>query len=399
MVDPAPPPPGPAARWRPPLATGFVRAVRRWRAPRLGSYAPRSTLELPVHLPERAQVTAIDFHTHLGRWLSNDSGWMERDVARLMGTMDACNVTSLVNLDGRWGRELEENLDRYDRAHPGRFHTFCHLDWRLLENGRGPDLLVASLERSLAAGARGLKVWKDLGLGVTARGRSILPDDPLLDPVWEAAGAAGVPVLVHVGDPVAFFLPQDGRNERVEEMLRNPSAVRHEGLPHLHRLLDALERVVASHPRTSFVGAHAIHPENLARVSAMLDRYPNLSIDIAAVAAQLGRQPRATRQLLLRHPKRVLFGTDIFPLRASVHRIYFRLLETGDEAFPYSDEPRPPNGRWPIYGIDLPPAVLKRIYHDNAARLLGVERPHAPTRVAAPPLVASDATSGRSVPG
>lgn len=379
-----PPPPGPGVRWRPPFATTVVKTLRRWRAPRLAAYAPRSTLELPAHHPQRAQVQAIDFHTHLGRWLTNDAGWMERDVDRLLDTMDACNVTTLVNLDGRWGRELEENLERYDRAHPGRFCTFCHLDWRLLEEENGPDLLVASLERSIAAGARGLKVWKDLGLDVTARGRRVLPDDPMLTPVWEAAGTAGIPVLIHVGDPAAFFMAKDRHNERLEEMLRNPKAVRSEGLAHLQRLFEALESIVASHPRTSFVGAHAIHPENLVHVSALLDRYPNLSIDVAAAVGQLGRQPRATRALCLRHPDRILFGTDIFPLRPSVHRIYFRLLETADEAFPYSDETQPLNGRWPIYGLDLPSPVLEKIYHGNAARLLHASDPNPTPSPCAP---------------
>jgi len=347
---------------------------RRARGPRLGSFAPRSMLELPTHSVLRASVPAIDFHTHLGRWMSSTGGWMEDDVSRLLDLMDSCNVAALVNLDGRWGRELEENMDRYDRAHPDRFFTFCHLDWRLLEQPNAPELLIESLHRSVAAGARGLKVWKDLGMQVQVRGRPILPDDPMLSPVWEAAGALEIPVLIHVADPSAFFQPVDCENERLEELLRHPRSSRQRGgFGEFNRLIGSLEHVLAEHPGTIVIGAHVgCYPENLTYVSHMLDRYPNFFIDTASRAAELGRQPRAARALISRHADRVLFGTDVFPLRASSYHTYFRLFETDDEAFPYSDHPVPDQGRWSIYGLDLPASVQEKMYWVNACRLLGL---------------------------
>ncbi len=353
----------------------IVRKARELRAPLLSSYAPVSMLQLPDHTPFRARVPAIDFHSHLGRWLTNTGDWMEKDVGHLLDVMDATNITGLVNLDGRWGRELEENLDRYDRAHPGRFFTFCHLDWRELERPDGTDVLIKSLQRSVAHGARGLKVWKDLGLSVRARGRQILPNDILLKPIWEAAGALGIPILIHVADPLAFFHPVNRRNERLEELLVNPRAQQHrKGPDTFHRLIDALENMVASNPDIVIVAAHGCYVENLARVSELLATYPNFRIDIAARASEFGRQPRAARALVLEHPDRVLFGTDIFPLRASTYRTYFRLLETNDEAFPYSDELVPRNGRWPVYGLDLPSDTLRQVYRDNARSLLRIPR-------------------------
>jgi predicted TIM-barrel fold metal-dependent hydrolase len=359
----------------PRLVVALGRAVRRWQArgPRLGGYDPVSTLELPRTETQRACVPAIDFHTHLGRWLSGTGAWMEQDVPQLIDLMDACNLASLVNLDGRWGQELEDNLERYDRAYPGRFYTFCQLDWRLLESPNGPQRLVESLERSVSAGARGLKVWKDLGISVVARGRRVLPDDAALEAVWDAAGELGVPVVVHTADPLAFFQPLDRHNERLEELLRHPRNSRQEGgVQEFYRLIDSLEHVVASHPRTAIVAAHGFYPENLARVFAMFERYPNFSVDLGWVHLQLGRQPRAARALLMNHPDRVLFGTDVFPVRASMLQIYFRLLESEDEAFSYTDERPAGSGRWLISGLGLPPAVLESIYKTNARRLLGL---------------------------
>lgn len=371
VVAPNDRPPRPFLRRYPAPVVSTIRFLRKVRTPPLAFYAPISTLELPAHEPMQASVAAIDFHAHLGRWLSPTGNWIEPDVDRLLEEMEELNVSSIVNLDGRWGSELQENLDRYDRAHPSRFFTFCHLDWSLLEHRDGPDRLVATLQRSLSVGARGVKVWKDLGLGITARGRRVLPDDPMLDTMWEAVADAKVPVLIHVGDPVAFFFPADRRNERLEEMRRNPRGAQHDGGRAMFlRLIDALEHVVATHPRTMFVSAHGCYPENLARVGELLGRYPNLHVDISAATPTLGRQPRASRRLIMDHPEQVLFGTDLFPIRPASHRIVFRLLETDDEAFDYLDDPVPQSGRWQIYGLDLPQGVLTNVYRANALRLL-----------------------------
>jgi predicted TIM-barrel fold metal-dependent hydrolase len=365
-------------RSAPKFAISLLRAYRRRRGkgPRLGDWLPRSTLELTVTPTERSCTSAINFHAHLGRWLSPDGTWMEKDVPRLVAMMDAANIEATVNLDGRWGKELEENLDRYDRAYPGRFFSFCHVDWRLLDHPDGPGLLVKSLEESVARGARGLKVWKDLGLKVRSKGQLVLPGDPRLSPLWEAAGALGIPVLVHVADPVAFFLPRDCHNERIEELSRRPqTAARHGGgTEGFRRLLASFEQVVAAHPGTTFVAAHGLYPENLGYVGEMLERYPNLNIDIAWAHLQLGRQPRAARDLFCAHPGRILFGTDVFPLRQQIFSIYFRFLETFDESFSYTDEEPPGSGRWPIYGLGLPQEVLAKTYKDNALRVLNLGR-------------------------
>ena len=340
---------------------------------RLRRFRPVAALRTAQHLVPRARFPVIDVHNHLGRWLT--SGWAAPDVAALLEVMDAANVAAIVNLDGMRGEELQANLDRYDRAHPGRFVTFAQVDWREVTRGAGfGERLAAQLREAAAAGARGLKVWKNLGLHLRDdAGALIAPDDERLAPLWQAAADLEVPVLIHTGDPLAFFDPMDERNERIEELLEHPDwwFGDRSRFPAFDDLLGAFERLVASHPRTTFIGAHvAGAAEDLAWVGRMLDAYPNLHVDLAARIAELGRQPRATRALLERHPTRILFGTDEFPPMQEVYAIHFRFLETADESFAYSIEDPPPQGRWAISGLDLPEDVLRAVYRDNALRLI-----------------------------
>ncbi|MET8046584.1 amidohydrolase family protein [Streptosporangium sp. NPDC005286] len=338
----------------------------------LRDYRPRSRLRAEGIGPARAAHPAIDAHAHLGRWLTGGT-WAVPDVPRLIDMMTGCNIATMINFDGRWGEELEANLDRYDRRHPHEFMTFCHVDWTALTVPRPGERLARDLARSVARGARGLKVWKDLGLSVRdGDGDLVLPDDPRLSPLWEKAAELAIPVAIHTADPVAFFDPVDERNERLEELLRHPEwSFAADRYPRFPRLMAALEALVAAHPETTFIGLHAgCHAEDLSWVGRMLDTYPNFHIDIAARIAELGRQPRRTRALLLRHPDRVLFGTDQLQLRQATYETYFRFIETSDEYFPYSPKDPPPNGRWHISALDLPHGVIEKVYAANARRLI-----------------------------
>ena len=340
----------------------------------LRDYAPRAQIRRPLTDVPRAAVPAIDVHNHVGRWLSEDGTWLAPDVTELLDLMDELNVEALVNLDGRWGRELDENLARYDAAYPGRFATFAHLDWTLLAGDRPTEALIASLEASAAAGARGLKVWKDLGLQVVdGDGRRVLPDDERLTEAFVAAGELGLPILVHTADPVAFFEPLDRHNERLEELAEMPAwwfgGPEH---PTFDRLMAALESMVASAPGTTFIGAHVgCAAEDLDWVRRMMDEHGNFHVDLGGRLAEIGRQPRRFRQLVLDHPDRVLFGTDSFPPDRDAYLTYFQFLETTDECFPYErSSPTPPSGRWDICAADLPPDALTAVYRDNARRLI-----------------------------
>jgi predicted TIM-barrel fold metal-dependent hydrolase len=289
--------------------------------------------------------------------------------------MDTWGVEAIVNLDGMWGDDLEANLDRYDRAHPGRFATFAQWDRRWFELDAWEEI-AAQMRDAFNRGARGLKVWKDLGLHLQDNaGSLVMPDDLRLEPVWDAVAAADVPVTIHVADPIAFFEPLDARNERLEELLANPDwwFGDRARFPAFEAIVESLESLIARRSDVTWIGAHVLCcAEDLSWVGRMLDTYPNVYADVAARIAELGRVPRATRELIVRHPDRFLFGTDAFPPDGEVYAVHRRFFETGDEHFPYDSDPDevPSQGRWTISGLELPPDVLERVYSTNVKRLL-----------------------------
>jgi predicted TIM-barrel fold metal-dependent hydrolase len=319
----------------------------------------------------------IDAHNHLGRWLTGDGSWMTPDIATLLDVMDTAGVETIVNLDGRWGDELRQNLDRYDRAHPGRFLTFCHVDWSQLASDDAStasvERLTTQLQQSADAGARGVKVWKDVGLEVRdASGRLVSPDDARVVSVLRAAGDLGLPVLIHTADPVAFFEPLTRDNERWDELQVHPEWwFGGKGMPSFGELIASLDRLIGACPGTTFIGAHAgCWAEDVDAVGDMLARHDNWNIDVAGRIGELGRRPRRFRTLVETFPDRVLFGTDCFPITADDYTRHRRFLESSDVGFDYSGESPPPQGNWTIDGAAIPSELLPALYTGNAQRVL-----------------------------
>ncbi len=389
---------GLAAAW--PLARRASGAERQQPASppapmplELKDFQPRSMLKVAATRVERARVPVIDFHTHLSFRLSGVSGVPQGEQnlflatpAELLAVMDRVNLRLMVNLTGGVGAGLDQSIQRYQTAHPGRFLTFTEpLYAQINAPGYARDQAM-DIERAHRAGARGLKVLKTLGLYLREQitsGPLVKIDDRRFDEMWEACAANSMPVAIHVSDPEAFFLPTDRFNERFEELNNHPNWSFHGGdFPQNRELLEARNRVFARHPKTTFVALHVGHDaEDLGYVSECLDRHPNMYVEIGARIGELGRQPRTARRFFERYQDRILFGTDAVPrgvqtpqqiFGTELYEIYFRFLETEDEYFDYAPAPVPPQGRWRIYGVGLPEPILRKVYADNASRLLGL---------------------------
>jgi predicted TIM-barrel fold metal-dependent hydrolase len=312
------------------------------------------------HQLEHARFPVIDYHNHL-------DSLEPRDVLRVM---DACGIEKIVNITMKTGDEALRMIDKFHSADPQRFATIGWMDWSDVTE---PDFVSRTLQRLetlVERGAVGIKFWKDFGLSVRDAGGNLLRvDDERLAPLFDKATELGIPVMFHTADPDAFFLPIDAQNERYEELAAHPDWGFYGAQYSKSELLDQRDRVIARHPKTTFVAAHVAESgENLARAFRLLETYPNVSIDISARASELGRQPYTARDLFLKFPDRILFGSDLLP-EEQMYRLYFRFLETADEYFEYPSHASR-QGRWNIYGLHLPDDVLRKVYRENALRLL-----------------------------
>jgi predicted TIM-barrel fold metal-dependent hydrolase len=345
----------------------------------LGNFRPRAMLKVAQHEPDRARFPVVDVHTHF-RYRLHHSPELLDEFVRLM---DRHQIAICVSLDGKLGELLDEHCDYLWSRYRDRFVVFANLDWQ--GSGREDDpaswdcqrpdfarRMARQLAEARERGVSGLKLFKQFGLGYRDPDGSLIAiDDPRWDPIWEACGKLGLPVIIHTADPAAFFLTMDETNERWEELFRHPEwRFPSDRFPSRESLLEARNRVIARHPGTTFIGAHcANNPEDLATVGRWLDRYPNLYVEPASRIGELGRQPYTARRFFLKYSDRILFGTD-GPWPETRIRLYWRFLETYDEYFPYSEKVFPPQGLWNIYGIGLPDRVLKKIYYQNAIRVI-----------------------------
>ena len=364
-------------------ATGAVPSQQPASAPLpLTQFQPKSMLHVGETRVQRARFPVIDFHTHVSRRRAQKPGVPPGELVK---TMDAVNLHTMVNLTGGTGDDLAGAIAGFDQAFPRRFVSMTEPSWTRAGETGYAAWQADEVGRAKAAGAVGVKVLKTLGLYLRdggASGKLVRVDDARFDPMWETCGRLGLPVAIHVGDPEAFFLPIDRFNERYEELNAHPDWSFHgKDFPAFKEILEARDRVFARHPKTTFVALHVGHwAENLAAVGEMLDKFPNVHVEIGARIGELGRQPRTAARFFDRYQDRILFGTDAVPLGVEtpqqvfgedLYRIYYRFLETEDEYFDYAPAPVPPQGRWRIYGLGLGESILRKVYSQNAERVLG----------------------------
>jgi len=343
---------------------------------RLTDFRPKSQLLTKTTLVEKPRFPVIDAHNHLSEPFG---GWDAKPLPELLDLLDEAGVTTYVDLDGGWGEEiLNAHLDHFKAKAPERFQVFGGVDWSQWERiGSGfPEWAAGRLKVQKERGAQGLKIWKNFGLQARDQNRKLVEvDDPRLISLWETAGELGLPVMIHVADPVAFFDPLDETNERWEELQAHPDWIfTSPPFPTFLSIMEKLANLVGRHPNTTFIGAHVgCYAENLGWVSALLDRCPNFYVDISARIGELGRQPYSARRFFIQYADRILFGSDMGP-DLDDYRIAYRFLETDDEYFNYNTGEIPEQGRWYVHGLNLPDDVLKKVYSGNAKRVLGMEQ-------------------------
>ena len=329
----------------------------------LKDYLPRSIFRVPETRVEKARYPILDVHSH-------DYARTDANVDRWVQTMDVVGVQKTIILSGSTGAKFDQVLAKY-RRHPKHFEVWCGLDYTGFDQpGLGPGA-VKELERCRQAGATGVGELSDKGrgLGATTNSLGLHIDDPRLDPILEKCAELRMAVNIHVGEDRWMYEPMDQTNDGLMNAWkwRVPNAP---GVLQHDEVVDTLERAVKRHPRTLFIACHFANCcSDLNRLGAMLDAYPNLSANIGARFAEISAIPRFMSRFFQRYQDRLLYGTDMNP-EEEMYRVTFRLLETADEHF-YPAYFR--KYHWPMHAFALPNEVLKRVYRENALRLLPAE--------------------------
>jgi predicted TIM-barrel fold metal-dependent hydrolase len=334
-------------------------------APSILDYRPKSTLVTPTHMVMTAKYPAIDFHGHPPQGLLGTSD----GLASLGASLDSLNVRVMVSADNMSGDGLKSTIAsiRGSAKMKDRVRVLAGISFRNVGPGWA-EKAIAQLEADVAAGAVGVgEIGKSFGLSTKKPDGSRLKlDDPELDPIWDACARLKLPVFIHTGDPEQFFHPIDYSNERWLELSLFPERrYPQDRFPSFEQLITERDNLFRKHPKTTFVTAHLGWQANdLARFSKMLDEMPNVYSEVGAVLYDIGRQPRVAHDFFVKYQDRILFGKDSF--QPEEYPYYWRVFETKDDYFDYY---RGYHAFWKLYGIDLPDAVLKKVYFANALRI------------------------------
>lgn len=334
--------------------------------PSIVDYRPKSTLIVPAAgMKWKAKYPVVDFHGHPSGLLGNADG-----ITRLGASMDSVNVRLMIAADNVSGDRLARTMELV-KASPTmkdrvRLLTGVNL------SGVGPGWAakaVAQLEADVKGGAVGIgEIGKGFGLSTRkADGTRLRLNDPDLDPIWEAAARLKLPVFIHTADPQEFFREVDNTNERWLELTLFPERLYpQDRYPSFNQLMAERDSLFLRHPKTTFVAAHlGWHANDLGRLGRMFDKMPNVLAEVGAVLYDIGRQPRSAHDFFIKYQDRLLFGKDSF--QPEEYPYYWRVFETRDDYFDYY---RAYHAFWKLYGIDLPDVVLKKVYYQNALRIM-----------------------------
>jgi len=327
----------------------------------LKDYQPESSLVVQQSVVDRARVPVIDVHTHV-------YAETPEEVEAWVRTMDEVGIERTIVLTGATGADFDRLADLYLKRYPERFQLWCGLDTGDSGAADYPERAARELERCYAKGARGVGELSDKGWGFGGgqkdplpRDKRLHPDDPRLDLFWEKCAELKLPVNLHIADHPSCWRPLGSHWERTPDF--QGFNLYGKDVPSIEELMASRDGLLTRHPKTTVIACHFSNQgHDLATLATVLDRFPNLYVDISARDYEIGRQPRTASRFLEKYADRIVFGTDMGRDK-EMYQGWWRLLESSDEFIP---------GRlwWRLYGLELPEPVLRKIYRETMLTLL-----------------------------
>lgn len=327
---------------------------------KIKDYRPVSIFRVPSSDVQKAKFPVIDAHTHdYARTPEELDVWVKK--------MDTLGIQKTIVLSGRTGQAFDEVIKRYSR-YPNRFDVWCGFDFSNFNEPGWIDRAVRELERCKKMGAKGVGEISDKGRGV-AFSRTGSPDgmhidDSRIKPLLKKCAELGMPVSIHVADPIWAYLPIDSLNDGLMSASRWRIDMTKPGMFDHSQLLGTLENAVKNNPKTTFIACHLANCDfDLSILGNLFDKYPNLYADISARYYQTASIPRNVNSFYTKYSSRLLYGTDM-STDIRMYRFTFRVLQTADEHFYFRY-----TYHWPMYGLNLNDDVLRKIYYENPNRL------------------------------
>ena len=344
----------------------------------IGEYSPTSTLVVSENPTYKSKFPFVDVHSH--HW-----DMPVKNLSKLVSEMDSLNMGYLINLSGSGfgvfsGKQglmdlnLTKSLENVNENYPDRFGVFLNLDLAKIDNPDFEKNNIIQLESAVNQGVIGLKIYKNLGLTLRdSRNIRVPVDDDRLSHIWETCARLNIPVLIHSGEPKAFFDPIDKFNERWLHAREKPSSFRpSDRYPSFDQVMYEQYQLFKKHPKTTFINAHfGWYANDLETLSKQLADLTNVYVEFGAVINELGRQPKTAKRFFEDYQDRILFGKDIYKM--DEYYIYFQVLETDDEYIEYY---RKRHGLWRLYGLNLPDEILKKVYFKNALKIFPNIKPN-----------------------
>jgi predicted TIM-barrel fold metal-dependent hydrolase len=316
-------------------------------------------------------MTKVDAHIHV-------NGDTEACLA-LFERLDVKLFNVCVAHTGEEWRVWREACQALAERHPARYAWCTTFDLPDYSTDYA-ERVVAELEQDFARGAIACKVWKNVGMELRKpSGEFLMIDDPLFDPIFEYLARAGVPALMHLGEPLACWQPLDETRPHYGYYARHPEwhMYTKPDYPSHQAIIDARDRMLARHPKLRVIGAHLGSLEyDVGEIAERLDRYPNFAVDTSARMNDLAIQdPETVRQFFCAYPDRVLFGTDMvardalssLPEAEQAQRLArFEAAYRRESAY-YETEGTLTVANREVRGLGLPADVLAKLYSENAA--------------------------------
>lgn len=333
---------------------------------KLKDYHPVSIYKTTETTVEKAKYPVIDFHSH-------DYAASDEEVDRWVRIMDAAGIEKTMILTYSTGPRFDSIVEKYSK-YKGRFLLCCGFDYTGYAQPGWQEHAIAELERCHRKGAVGVGELGDKGLGEfysrPVPGYGLHIDDPRLKPLLEKCAELHMPVSIHVAEDAWMYLPPDSTNDGLMNAAAWQVDLTKKGILNHDELITTLENAVRENPKTMFIACHLANCcSDLSVLGRLFDKYPNLRADIAARYGEIAPVPRYTKAFMEKYADRLVYGTDM-GFSARMYQTTFRILETRDEHF-YAQWLL--NYHWPLYGLDLSDDLLRKLYRDNAAKILSLQ--------------------------